>query len=143
MQQSLNFYDAILSHDHPAYLGVLNLSLVSAKAGTTMTLVKLYIVTLTILPIQIFTGGLGDAALSYSLADPPCSTGMFSLNINVPHNGDREFHLKADGTLSGFSVFYMIVGGAVVVALTMWLLVWLIFRSSKRSFKAKGSPTDR
>lgn len=58
MQQSLNFYDAILSHDHPAYIGVLRLSLTSAKAGTDMALVKLYIVTLTFLPINILTGAL-------------------------------------------------------------------------------------
>ena len=55
MQQTLNFYEAILSHDHPAYIGVLRLALISAKAGTDLSLVKLYIVTLTFLPLNIFT----------------------------------------------------------------------------------------
>lgn len=56
MQQSLTFYDAILSHDHPAYLGILRLSLASAKAGTDVALVKLYIISLTFLTLNILTG---------------------------------------------------------------------------------------
>lgn len=71
------------------------------------------------------------------------STGLFSLNVEIPHNGDRANHLKADGTPAGFHVFGAVIGGVFFVALTMWLAVWLIFRSSKRTHKRKGSPTDR
>lgn len=55
MQQSLNFYEAILAHDHPAYIGVLRLALQSAKAGTDLGIVKLTIVTVTFLALNIYT----------------------------------------------------------------------------------------
>lgn len=56
MQQTLTFYEAILAHDHPAYLGILRLSLHSAKGGTDIALLRLYIVSLTILPMNILIG---------------------------------------------------------------------------------------
>ncbi|KAK4701005.1 magnesium transporter, partial [Phenoliferia sp. Uapishka_3] len=122
MQKVLNFYDSILSHDHPAFIGVLRLSLTSAKAGTDTALVKLYIVTLTFLPINILTG-------------------MFSLNIEVPHNGSRDDHTKADGSPAGYHAFYGVLGGVVFVALTTWFLIWLIFKTSKKQVVRRGSPT--
>lgn len=121
MQQSLNFYEAILSHDHLAYLGILRLSLNKAKHGIDYALVKLYIVTLTILPINLVVG-------------------LFSLNINEPRNGARGTHLEPDGvTLSGFSVFYTILGSAVGICFLMWTIVYLIFRSSHNSLKRRHS----
>lgn len=71
MQKSLNFYDAILSNDHPAYVGVLRLSLTAAKAGTDALLVRLYIVTLTFLPINILTGSPLPFSLRLSHVDTP------------------------------------------------------------------------
>lgn len=118
MQQSLNFYDAILSHDHLAYLGILRLSLAKAKGGIDYALVKLYIVTLTILPINILVG-------------------LFSLNVQEPCNGARGTHLNDDGTLAGFSGFYFILGGAVLISFGVWTFVWFVFRSSHASAKRK------
>ncbi|KAI5474258.1 Mg2+ transporter protein, CorA-like/Zinc transport protein ZntB, partial [Pseudohyphozyma bogoriensis] len=121
MQQSLNFYDATLSHDHPAFVGILKLSLSAAKAGTDTALVKLYIVSLTFLPINILTG-------------------LFSGNNAVPRNGDRTNHLLADGSLAGYGVFGMVIGGVFFIAIVMWTLIWLIFRSSRRQAKKRGGP---
>ena len=142
MQQSLNFYDAILSHDHPAYLGVLRLSLTSAKAGTDKALVKIYIVTLTFLPINILTG---TSILSPSLAHThlPHPAGLFSGNTLVPHNGTRAEHLLPDGSVAGYSAFGALVGGVVTVALCMWTVIYLIIVSSRRQFRKKGLPTNK
>ena len=56
MQQTLTFFETMLSHDHPAYLGVLRLAYEAAKIGNDKAIVRLYIVTLTFLPINILTG---------------------------------------------------------------------------------------
>ena len=56
MQQTLHFFDTMLSHDHPAYLGVLRLAYEAAKIGNDKAIVRLYIVTLVFLPINIFCG---------------------------------------------------------------------------------------
>lgn len=56
MHQSLVFYEAILAHDHPAYSGILRLSLHDAKGGTDIGILQLYVVTLTIIPMNIVIG---------------------------------------------------------------------------------------
>jgi Mg2+ and Co2+ transporter CorA len=56
MQQTLTFFDTMLSHDHPAYLGILRLAYEAAKIGNDKALVRLTIVAVTFLPITIFTG---------------------------------------------------------------------------------------
>lgn len=120
MQQSLVFYDAILAHDHPAYLSVLRLSLEHAKRGTDMALVKLYIVTLTFLPINIVTS-------------------LFSINPHRPQNGD-ENHLNPDGTPAPYTWFGGVIVIVFAVAVLIWAFVWFIFRSSRRARKKRGSP---
>ncbi|KAK4049146.1 hypothetical protein OIV83_004335 [Microbotryomycetes sp. JL201] len=119
MQQSLNFFDVILSHDHPAYLSMLHLTLTSAKGTISMSVVKLTIVTLTILPIQIFTG-------------------LFSLNAEVPHQGNRDL-VKPNGEPVGLAVWGAILAGTLGVASFMWFLIWLVFRSSRRQFRKRGT----
>ena len=117
---------------------MLRISLEGAKMGTDMALVKLYvyfpnlefadtdgispnryIVTLTFLPINILTG-------------------LFSTNSEVPHNGDRDDHLRADGSFSPFNVFGIIIGGVMVCAVTIWVMIWLIFKTSKNCQKRRG-----
>ncbi|BGP33419.1 hypothetical protein JCM10296v2_005220 [Rhodotorula toruloides] len=120
MQQSLVFYDAILAHDHPAYLSVLRLSLEHAKRGTDMALVKLYIVTLTFLPINIVTS-------------------LFSINPHRPQNGDAN-HLNPDGTPAPYTWFGGVIVIVFAVAVLIWAFVWFIFRSSRRARKKRGSP---
>lgn len=69
--------------------------------------------------------------------------GIFSGNEKVPANGSRDEHLLADGTLAGFQLFGVMIGAVFGVAMLTWLLIWLIFRSSKRQYKRKGLPTNR
>ncbi|GAA5927029.1 hypothetical protein JCM1841_001615 [Sporobolomyces salmonicolor] len=63
---------------------------------------------------------------------------LFSMNAAVPRNGDRDTHLRADGTRAPFYVFGILVAGAFVVAMAVWGIVWYIFRSSRRSVKKRG-----
>jgi hypothetical protein len=48
---------------------------------------------------------------------------MFSMNVRVPANGDREHHLRADGSLAPWNLFGIIVGIVVVVAVGVLVLV--------------------
>lgn len=56
MQQSLTYFETMLSHDHPTYLGVLGLAYQAAKIGNDKAVLRLTIVTLTFLPLNIYTG---------------------------------------------------------------------------------------
>lgn len=54
MQQTLNFFDTMLSHDHPVYIGILRLAYEAAKIGNDKALVRLYTVVLLAIPITTF-----------------------------------------------------------------------------------------
>lgn len=56
MQQSLTFFETMLSHDHPAYLGVLRLAYEAAKIGNDKAIIRLSMVTITFLALNVFTG---------------------------------------------------------------------------------------
>jgi Mg2+ and Co2+ transporter CorA len=73
MQQSLAFYEAILSHDHPAFIGILRLALLRAKAGTDRALVGLYIVGLIVLPANILVGSSPPSLPQINADFPPRS----------------------------------------------------------------------
>lgn len=119
MYQSISYYDAVLSHDHPTYQGMLRMHLNATKLTLTKNIVRLTIVTLTFLPLASVTG-------------------LFSENVLVPHNGDRETHLRADGSRSPFNWFGGVICLVFFVMCLMWGLIWLIFRSTRRKFKIRG-----
>lgn len=122
MQQSLAFYDAILAHDHPAYMSILRFSLVGAKRGTDMSLVKLAIVTLTFLPLNVYTS-------------------LFGTNSRVPNQRpDLEpgEPWPSDDPGSSLRWFGLIAMGAVFIACAVWFIVWLVFRSSRKAVKRRG-----
>ncbi|GAA6059747.1 hypothetical protein JCM10212_001955 [Sporobolomyces blumeae] len=119
MYQSLAYYDAILSHDHPTYQGMLRMRLNGTKLSLTKNVVRLTIVTLTFLPLSTVTG-------------------LFSENFPVPRNGDRENHLRADGSRSPFNWFGIVICIVFTVMCVMWALIWLIFKTSRRKFKRRG-----
>lgn len=56
MQQTLHFFDTMLSHDHPAYLGVLRLAYEAAKIGNDKAIVRLNIILVMFLPVNIYCG---------------------------------------------------------------------------------------
>lgn len=70
------------------------------------------------------------------------SSGLFSGNVRIPHNGDRYTHLEADGSRAPHTLFFVIIGGVIFVAMLTWFAVWLIFKSSKRQAKKRGSPVQ-
>jgi len=67
MYQSISYYDAVLSHDHPTYQGMLRMHLNGTKLTLTKNIVRLTIVTVTFLPLTVVTGTL----LSFSLCSLP------------------------------------------------------------------------
>ncbi|GAA5826946.1 hypothetical protein JCM5353_004775 [Sporobolomyces roseus] len=119
MYQSISYYDAVLSHDHPTYQGMLRMHLNSTKLILTKNIVRLTIVTVTFLPLASVTG-------------------LFSENIRVPHNGDREEHLRADGTHAPHNWFGIVICITFTVMCSIWTLIWFIFRSTRRKFKKRG-----
>lgn len=56
MQQTLTFFDTMLSHNHPAYLGVLRLAYEAAKIGNDKAIVRLNIILVMFLPVNIYCG---------------------------------------------------------------------------------------
>jgi hypothetical protein len=114
LHQSLIYYESVLSHDHPAFSGILRVGLEQTKQSTDRLILRLYIVILLVLPCQILIG-------------------LFSLNIRIPANGDRETHLEPDGvTLAPFNVFGIVVAGVLVIATVVITGSWLVVRSLDR-----------
>lgn len=68
--------------------------------------------------------------------------GLFSLNVQEPCNGARGTHLNPDGTLSGFSGFYGILGGSIVLAISVWVWVWWVFRVSQKAIVKRGGKVE-
>lgn len=83
MHQALTYYDALLAHDHPVFTGILRISFERAKLQMDRQILRLYMVTIVFVPVSMLTG-------------------LYSLNVRVPRNGDKD-HLDADGNLAGYS----------------------------------------
>ena len=58
MQQSLNFFEVTLSHNHPVYVALVRLTYLAARIGNDKALARLYIIVLTFLAITIVTGSI-------------------------------------------------------------------------------------
>lgn len=161
MHQTLTFFDTMFAHDHPAYLGVLRLAFEAAKIGNDKAIVRLYIVVLTVIPINIFCGKLGAGELdlvgrdsprlasrrmltSYTLKPPPAPphAGIFSMNVHVPHTGVWGTPYNEDGTLAGYTTLACVLAGFVVIAALMIFLVYWVFKSTRKTYerKASGAP---
>ncbi|WAR62080.1 hypothetical protein PtB15_14B174 [Puccinia triticina] len=79
LSQALSFYDTLLSNAHSAYLGILRVGLHSAKQAQDVIIIRLYLITLIVLPMNTLIG-------------------LHSMNIHIPANGDMENHRLADGS---------------------------------------------
>ncbi|KAG0151795.1 hypothetical protein CROQUDRAFT_650850 [Cronartium quercuum f. sp. fusiforme G11] len=113
MFQTLNFYDTLLSNAHLTYLGILRLASDRAKISQDILIVRLYIISLTFLPMLVVIG-------------------FHSMNINIPKNGDSEDHLRADGSPSPYYVFGIIIILCVLVGIGMGFLIrWIFIKSEK------------
>lgn len=123
MHQTLHFFDTMLSHDHPAYLGVLRLAFEAAKIGNDKAIVRLYIVTLTFLPINIFCG-------------------VFGTNVKVPHNGTADDHsVNSDGTPAAYWWFGIVIVGVLIISGLMAFVVYWTFRQTRKAYKKRGAMT--
>ncbi|WWC89067.1 uncharacterized protein L201_003985 [Kwoniella dendrophila CBS 6074] len=106
LQTSLYHYEYILSHCQPAYLSHLNVSFSFARGGTDQAILALTTVTISILPMQLVLS-------------------LFSMNANVPHNGEKgaDGNRHADGTESPLYYFAGIVIGIFLVACCMLAII--------------------
>ena len=139
MQQTLNFFDTMLSHDHPAYLGILRLAYEAANIANDKALVRLYIVALTFLPINIFTSELirlsiiRFVSLTYILF-----LGGFGMNVYLPHNGVFGTPLEPDGSPAPFYAFGGVIAGLALVVSLVMLTVYWIFRDTRQRYEKAG-----
>lgn len=56
LQQSLNHYERMLSHSHPAYLSQLRVSQSVAKGGSDKAILLLTVVSMVVVTIQVLLG---------------------------------------------------------------------------------------
>ncbi|CCO29396.1 Putative metal ion transporter C17A12,14 [Rhizoctonia solani AG-1 IB] len=103
MQQSLNHYERILSHDHPAYIAHLRLLLSEAKGGKDKMILILSVIIFTV-PAMQFPIGLGG------------------MNVNVP---------TQDGT-PYYTYFFIWLAVTLGVMLAILLLVWWWWNLAKK-----------
>ncbi|TXT09019.1 hypothetical protein VHUM_02493 [Vanrija humicola] len=104
LQTSFYHYDYILSHCQPAYMSYLRVANALSRGSTDILILSLSVVTVGILPMQVLVG-------------------MFSMNVHLPANGDREHHRRADGSQAPFNIFGIIVAGTFVISCAVVLLI--------------------
>jgi magnesium transporter len=118
LKQNLVFFEVILNHDHPVLTGLLRLAADAAKNHNDKLLYRIYIVTLLF---------LGSTA----------TTGVFSMNADVPHNGDRERHLRADGTRPPPIVFGLVLIPVACVLAILWAYVRFAWHAVLKGHRKK------
>ena len=104
LQTSLYHYEYILAHCQPAYLSHVRWSYNITRRLISKKILVLSTVTVTILPLQTVTG-------------------IFSMNVRIPRNGDAEHFLPDGVTRAGFSWFGAIVAIVFTVICVMCGLV--------------------
>lgn len=116
LSQALSFYDTLLSNAHSAYLGILRVGLHSAKQAQDVIIIRLYLITLIVLPMNTLIG-------------------LHSMNIHIPANGDMENHRLADGSQAPFTVFAIVILGCLLIGIAFVAFIWkVIFAQSALSF---------
>ncbi|OXH76108.1 cation transporter [Cryptococcus neoformans] len=124
LQNSLYHYEYILSHCQPAYLSHLNVSFAVTKGRTDQAILALSVVAISILPMQFITG-------------------LFSMNVYVPHNGwihcPTDTLCEPDGSMSPFNYFAAIVIGIALVACCMVSVIrWWRWGARKKFGRLRG-----
>jgi len=110
LQHSLAHYEHMLSQSHPTYLAHLRATVETTKNGTDMNLLYLSMVSIAVLCLQTLTG-------------------LFSLNVQVPHN-KRE----PDGRHIVFGVVLALASMILAVFLFLVRIWW------KKSKRRRGPP---
>ncbi|KZS95998.1 hypothetical protein SISNIDRAFT_333467 [Sistotremastrum niveocremeum HHB9708] len=115
LQQSLDHYERILSSAHPAYLSHLRLSSSGARSGMDKSLFFLTAVTMIVLCMQVLTG-------------------VFSINVVVPHNGPWD-----DRTAPAKKVVFglVVLANAVVATAVIGMIRWWWVRAKAKYARRK------
>jgi Mg2+ and Co2+ transporter CorA len=117
MQQSLNFYEAILSHDHPSYTRILRLAFEGTQIQYSKALVRLACVTAMFAPHTIYVG-------------------LFSMNIEEPHD-----HRNPDN--NSLAPFFGVVAGVLTLMCFLSYIIYMMFKTTKHKYAKRGKLTDR
>ncbi|KAI8452820.1 hypothetical protein BY996DRAFT_7200957 [Phakopsora pachyrhizi] len=118
MSQGLSFYDALLSNANSAYNDILRIALGRAKHEQDISIVRLHLITLIIMPMNFIIG-------------------LHSMNIRIPSNGDGTDHLRADGSPSPYNLFGIIIVLCFLIASGMIGVVRYITKESEKRFDRK------
>lgn len=118
MYQTLDFYDCLLSKAHLTYLGILRLALSRAKHDQDVLIIRLYTISLVALPMLFVIG-------------------VHSMNINIPKNGDRDDHVRADGSRSPFNVFGIVIVLCACAAVATGCVIRWILKQSEKAYGRK------
>lgn len=136
MQQTLTFFDTMLSHNHPAYLGVLRLAYEAAKIGNDKAIVRLNIILVMFLPVNIYCGRSWFSARYLKKESSHTillHAGLFGTNVYVPHNRKRE-----DGRPEALWAFGLVMVGLVFVVSTVIAYAYWAIRGTRKKYKRKG-----
>ncbi|PPQ62840.1 hypothetical protein CVT24_000534 [Panaeolus cyanescens] len=108
LQHALSHYERMLSQSHPTYLSQLRTTFAGSKSGTDKNLLYLTVVSIAVLCLQPLTG-------------------LFSLNINVPHN------VREPG--GPLNVFGIVIALAIVIFCAYVYLVrsWWLQAKKRRT----------
>jgi len=116
LSQALSFYDTLLSNAHSTYLGILRVGLHSAKQAQDVMIIRLYLITLIVLPMNTLIW-------------------LHSMNIHIPANGDMVDHRTSQGVPAPFNVFIIIIAGCLLIGILFVLFIAkVIFAQSSASF---------
>lgn len=142
MQQTLAYGEHVLSQSQQAYLAQLNVTLASIKNSTQSSILTLSIVTIGVLAPTVVTGvfllqsplRIACFMASFGLTRELAPSGLNSLNVYIPHNGDPH----ASPPPAAPHILFGIIAGVVILFLIGFvLLVRYWKRSAKRRFRKK------
>ncbi|KAL7415480.1 hypothetical protein BDY24DRAFT_383090 [Mrakia frigida] len=101
MQSTLLHYEQILSQAQPAYVSQLRVSLAVTRGVTDKAILSLSVVSIGILPMQFISG-------------------MFSMNVNRPQNGDEDHRVGVPLNVFGIVVCAVALCAAGVIAVVRY-----------------------
>lgn len=127
MQQSLNFYEVILSHNHPVLVGILRLASQSARSRNDK--VRLPLVHSCGPLIECDQVLVWVSAVTVTFLACQLCTGVWSTNLYAPHYGDRDlvgrgYSILPDGSVAPKYIFGGVISGVVIVVAALWTFMW-------------------
>ena len=113
LQQTLSTCEEQLSHDHPNFIGSLQVAMAASRNVRDVLTLKLYGIASSILPFQVIIG-------------------IFSMNVDMPRDGAAGTFTNPDGTLAGYGWFISIAVFCTAGVIISWTAIFY-FLAPKRA----------